>query len=128
MVSSASKCPHCGADQESNTRFCTACGQRLPEPARKPASARQKVRTLLILAALVLIILCLLCGTLTILGNLGTPNDAQPVTGERSHLVIFTPFRAYRGPNAFHPGQEVLGLDHETYESGERHERGDRIS
>jgi hypothetical protein len=107
MASSASKCPHCGANQRSNIRFCTACGQRLPEPARKPAPARQKVRTLLILAALFLIILCLLCGTLTILGSLGTPDGTQPVTGERSHFVIFVPFRDSRGPKAFHPGKEV---------------------
>jgi hypothetical protein len=38
--------------------------------------------------------------------------------------VIFAPFRGYRGPNAFHPGEEVQGLDHEMHERGERRERG----
>ena len=57
---------------------------------------------------LVLIILCLLCGTLAILGNPGNPDDAQPATGERSHFVFFAPFRGYRGPNTFHPGQDLV--------------------
>ena len=37
--------------------------------------------------------------------------------------MIFVPFRDHRGPEAFHPGKEGEGLDHDIRERDETHER-----